>query len=68
MKPTEVEQLRKEVRDYTIIIVEHLIEEIERQGKTSVTVTTLRKFIQNIELNNVVVGKKYVKDREKYGT
>ena len=61
-------KLRKEVMDFTVIVMENLIRELERQGKTTVSVTSLRKFIQNVETNTVVTGKKYVDEFGKHGT
>lgn len=46
--------------DELILIIEALIQEIEAQGKTSVTTKDLRMFIHNIETNTNVIGKNYV--------
>ena len=60
--------IEKEVYEYTIIIIENLIREIEKQGRTSMSVTDLRKFLQNLETRTHVSRDKYMNKHEKYET
>ena len=57
--PETNEEARREVGMYIVIIIEELIQEIESQGKDSVTTLELRKFIHNMETNTKVIDKQY---------
>ncbi len=53
-------EFEKQLKEVFMLMLESLIREIERTGRTYVTTTELRKFIQNIETNTKVTGKKYI--------
>jgi len=55
----EEKRIEKMLNELMILIIENLIEEIESQGMTYVTTTSLRKFTHNIETNTKVIGKIY---------
>ena len=53
-------EFEKQLKEVLILMIESLIREVERQGRTNVTTVELRKFIHNIETNTKVTGKKYI--------
>ena len=53
------EYKREVITEFLILFIENLIKDIELQGATSITTNDLRKFIQNIETNKKVIGKRY---------
>jgi len=53
----------EKLKEVITTFVEGLIRELEKQGKDYCTTTDLRKFIQNMETNTKVIGKKYLSEK-----